>query len=86
MKPNPFFLKLAEREHEIDLRQSFVVGDHPSDAELGHAVGATAIYVLTGHGVKHRAEVQVPASVVADIGAAAELILKTNSSTFVDMG
>ena len=86
IKPNPFFLKLAEREHEIDLRRSFVVGDHPSDAELGHAVGAKAIYVLTGHGVKHRAEVQVSASVVVDIGAAAELILKTNSSTFVDMG
>jgi phosphoglycolate phosphatase-like HAD superfamily hydrolase len=86
MKPKPYFLKLAERDHGIDLRRSFVIGDHPSDAEFGHAVGATAIYVLTGHGMKHRVELQVPASVVADIGAAAELILGTNGSAFVDRG
>jgi histidinol-phosphate phosphatase family protein len=84
MKPKPYFLKLAEQDHEIDLRRSFVVGDHPSDAQLAHAVGAKAIYVLTGHGVKHRAELQVPASVVADIGEAAELILGTNGSAFVE--
>jgi len=84
MKPKPFFLKVAERDHNIDLGRSFVVGDHPSDAELGHAVGAKAIFVLTGHGVKHLAELQVPASVVADIGAAAELILEMNRSAFVD--
>jgi len=61
-----------------------VVGDHPSDAEFGHTVGAKAIYVLTGHGVKHRAELRVPASVVADIAAAAELIRESNGSAFVD--
>jgi histidinol-phosphate phosphatase family protein len=80
MKPKPHFLRLAERDHEIDLRRSFVVGDHPSDVELAHAVGAKAIYVLTGHGVKHRGEIQTPAAVVADIGAAVELILGTNTS------
>jgi histidinol-phosphate phosphatase family protein len=86
MKPKPYFLKLAERVHEIDLGRSFVVGDHPSDAELGHGAGAKSIYVLTGHGVKHRSDLQVPASIVADIGAAAELILGTNGSAFVDRG
>jgi histidinol-phosphate phosphatase family protein len=75
MKPKPYFLKLAEREHNIDLPRSFVVGDHPSDIELAHAVGAKGIYVLTGHGVKHRAQLQVPGTVVDDIGAAADLIL-----------
>jgi hypothetical protein len=53
--------------------------------ELGQAAGAKPIYVLTGHGVKHRAELQVPASVVADIGAAAELILKTSRSAYLDI-
>jgi len=75
MKPNPYFLKLAERDHQIDLKRSFVIGDHPSDVELAHAVGAKGIYVLTGHGLKHQQELGVPAAVVADIGAAAELIL-----------
>jgi histidinol-phosphate phosphatase family protein len=84
MKPKPYFLELAERDHGIDLKRSFVVGDHPSDAEFGHTVGAKAIYVLTGHGVKHRAELRVPACVVADIGAAAELILESNGPAMVD--
>lgn len=79
MKPQPYFLRVAEREHEIDLARSFVVGDHPSDMELAHAVGARGIYVLTGHGLKHRAGLQVPATVVADIAAAADVILETRA-------
>ncbi|OFW12344.1 MAG: hypothetical protein A3H29_18645 [Acidobacteria bacterium RIFCSPLOWO2_02_FULL_67_21] len=79
MKPNPYFLRIAERDHEIDLTRSFVVGDHPSDVELAHGVGAMGIYVLTGHGAKHRTELQVPATVVADIGVAADLILRTHA-------
>jgi D-glycero-D-manno-heptose 1,7-bisphosphate phosphatase len=75
MKPKPYFLKLAEHDYGIDLRRSFVIGDHPSDIELGHAVGAKGIYVLTGHGAKHRVELCVGTTVVADIGAAAETIL-----------
>ena len=75
MKPKPYSLKLAEREHKIDLGRSFVIGDHPSDIELAHAVGAKGIYVLTGHGVKHREELRVPETVVGDIGAAADVIL-----------
>jgi D-glycero-D-manno-heptose 1,7-bisphosphate phosphatase len=79
MKPNPYFLRIAERDHGIDLAQSFVVGDHPSDVVLAHAVGAKGIYVLTGHGAKHRRELQVPATLVDDIGAAAEVILTTRA-------
>jgi histidinol-phosphate phosphatase family protein len=84
IKPKPYFLKLAERDHGIDLSRSFVIGDHPSDVELAHAVGANAIYVLTGHGAKHQAELQVPAGVVADIAAAAELILGANGLACVE--
>jgi len=79
MKPSSYFLRVAERDHEIDLTRSFVVGDHPSDVELAHAVGAKGIYVLTGHGMKHRAELQVPGVVVADIEAAADVILGTHA-------
>ncbi len=80
MKPNPYFLRLAERDHGIDLTRSFVIGDHPSDIELAQAVGATGIYVLTGHGMKHREELQFPATVVADIGVAVDVILSTHNS------
>jgi len=81
MKPSPYFLRIAVDEHEIDLARSFVVGDHPSDVELAHAVGAKGIYVLTGHGHKHRAELQVPSMVVADIAAAVEAILETHNAS-----
>lgn len=80
MKPSPHFLRIAANEYEIDLARSFVVGDHPSDVELAHAVGARGIYVLTGHGRKHRAELQGPSIVVADIGAAAAAILEGHES------
>lgn len=86
MKPKPYFLRVAEREHEIDLARSFVVGDHPSDIELAHAVGARGIYVLTGHGLKHRAELKVPATVVADIEAAADVILETRAAGISQLG
>lgn len=79
IKPKPYFLKRAEIDHEIELRRSFVVGDHPSDVELAHAVGATGIYVLTGHGARYRGELQPPGEVVADIGAAVELILAADT-------
>jgi len=56
IKPKPHFLYVAEREHGIDLKRSFTIGDHPHDAELALSVGATGIYVLTGHGQKHVGE------------------------------
>lgn len=74
VKPNPYFLLKAARDHGIDLRRSFVVGDHPSDVELAANVSARAIYVLSGHGHRHRSELAVPCTVVRDIGAAADAI------------
>lgn len=56
IKPKPRFLRVAEQEHGIDLSRSFTVGDHPHDAELARSVGATGVYVLTGHGLRHLGE------------------------------
>jgi len=56
IKPKPHFLEVAAREHGIDLGRSFTVGDHPHDAELATSVGATGVYVLTGHGLRHLGE------------------------------
>ncbi len=44
----------ATKEFNIDLQRSYVIGDHLSDALLGVNSGARGIYVLTGHGMKHR--------------------------------
>jgi histidinol-phosphate phosphatase family protein len=76
IKPKPFFLRQAEREHGIDLTRSFVVGDHPHDVELAANAGARGIYVLSGHGAKHRLELAVPCVIVPGIREAAGYILQ----------
>ena len=76
IKPNPRFLLQAAEVHAIDLRRSFVVGDHPHDVELARRAGAKGIYVCTGHGEKHRAALPVGEIVVPDIATAVEWILQ----------
>ncbi len=74
-KPSPYFLGKAEEDFRLDLRRSFVVGDHPHDVELAKNAGATGIYVLTGHGRKHREGIPADAIVVQGIGEATGQIL-----------
>jgi D-glycero-D-manno-heptose 1,7-bisphosphate phosphatase len=49
-KPGVELVERAAAELGFDPARSFVVGDHASDVELGHRMGATTILVLTGHG------------------------------------
>ena len=50
-KPHPGMLQQGEQEFGIDLARSFVVGDRIVDVQVGIAVGATPILVLTGYGI-----------------------------------
>ncbi len=52
-KPNPFFINKAKKEYLIDIHNSYVIGDHPSDIELAIKSNARGIYLLSGHGGKH---------------------------------
>jgi D-glycero-D-manno-heptose 1,7-bisphosphate phosphatase len=80
-KPKPGMLERAAREHCLDLRQSFVVGDRHGDIELAHRVGARAILVRTGYG---EGEIQwhsakwtaAPHFIADDLADAAEWILR----------
>jgi len=49
-KPKPGMLDRAAREHALDLKRSFVVGDRSADIELAHNAGARGILVRTGYG------------------------------------
>lgn len=49
-KPRPGMLVRASADHDIDLSQSFVVGDKYSDVRLAHEAGARAVLVRTGYG------------------------------------
>lgn len=49
-KPKPGMLKHAEIDFDLDLKESFMIGDKRSDILAGHAAGCKTILVLTGHG------------------------------------
>lgn len=75
IKPKPYFLRKAESVFGVDLSRSFVIGDHPHDIDFAASVGATGIYVLSGHGGKHRKETTADTIITDGIKGAAEYIL-----------
>ncbi len=79
-KPNPFFIQEAEKKHNIDIKKSFVIGDHPSDVEFAVSAGATGIYVLTGHGEKHLSELKHRQLIFDSLKEAAEWILNEKNN------
>jgi len=74
-KPKPYFLEVAAEQYGLELSRSISIGDHPADADLGLNAGGLGLYVLTGHGAKHRSEIATGTRVFADLGAAADWIL-----------
>lgn len=77
-KPKLKFIKKAEEEFKIDVKNSFVIGDHPSDIRLGKNANCKTIYLLTGHGEKHKEEVNdiKPNFIANNLLEAAKWILK----------
>jgi D-glycero-D-manno-heptose 1,7-bisphosphate phosphatase len=80
-KPKPGMLERAAREHGLDLRRSFVVGDRYGDIELAHRVGSRAILVRTGYGEGeiqwHSAKWPAPPDFIAEnLADAADWILR----------
>lgn len=82
-KPSPQFLFDARDEFDLDLAQSFFIGDKLSDLECGWNAGVKkSILVRTGYGAeleRDEPEKISRAIVVDDLGAAANWILKNNS-------
>lgn len=81
-KPGIALLESAAREHGLDLRRSFVVGDRDADIEMAHRAGARSILVLTGYGrgeyEYHRADwPRQPDFVAEDLAQAVDMILTT---------
>lgn len=76
-KPKTKFLKEAEKEFNIDLKKSFVIGDRKSDFEMGRNAGCKTIHVLTGNGINDKNEVS-PDYLAKDLLDAAKWILKND--------
>jgi D-sedoheptulose 7-phosphate isomerase len=74
-KPETGLAERAARELGFELGESFVIGDKPSDIEMGRRAGATTILVRTGYGRQHEAAGDAYADLVAeDLADAARLI------------
>ena len=65
-KPKPGMLIRAEKELNIDLKQSFIVGDKLSDIEAGERAGCITVMVRTGHGVEELKSNQIECDYIAD--------------------
>ena len=78
-KPNTGMLVAAAWEHDLDLSQSFMVGDKATDIDLAHNAGCTGILVQTGFGdrvLQGDYQHSIHADFVApDLAAAIEWIL-----------
>jgi D-glycero-D-manno-heptose 1,7-bisphosphate phosphatase len=77
-KPNTGMLVAAAWEHDLDLNQSFMVGDKATDIDMAHNAGCTGILVQTGFGdrvlsgaYQHHTQ---PDYIAADLAAAVEWI------------
>ena len=71
-KPKPGMLLRAARELNIDLSQSWMVGDRWRDVDCGHAAGCRTVFIDRGYAEELR---QKPDFSAGNLAAAADIIL-----------
>ena len=57
-KPNTKYINEIIREYNVDIKSSWMIGDHPSDIQFGINGGCKTIFLTTGHGDKHLHELE----------------------------
>jgi D-glycero-D-manno-heptose 1,7-bisphosphate phosphatase len=72
-KPQPGMLLEAAREIELDLKESFMVGDRASDVEAGAAAGCRTVFIDLGYTAEQPPE--RPDKIVGSLCEAADWIL-----------
>lgn len=75
-KPKTFFIKQAEKEFNINLSQSFVIGDKTADIKTGVDSGCKTVLVLTGKAGKDNTYDSKPDFVAKDLYNSTKFILK----------
>ena len=78
IKPKPTFLRRAAEELGLSLAHSYTIGDHPHDVIFASNVGATGLYLLTGHGEKHRSDLSPDTPVYPTLLGAARWIVENS--------
>jgi len=72
-KPRPGMLLEAAATHDIDLAQSFMIGDRWRDIDAGAAAGCRTVWIDRGY--RERAPEHIPDARVDSLRAAAEWIV-----------
>lgn len=76
-KPAPGMILRAAKEHGIDLKKSFFIGDSTRDVLAGNRAKVTMILVRTGHGGKDQWQFKGKADfTVRDLAAAVKVVKK----------
>ena len=73
-KPNPGMLFQAAQDLNIDLTQSVLIGDNPSDIQAAKAAGLSEAVLVQSDGTKPLTECTVPHLQAKDLLAAAKLL------------
>lgn len=66
-KPSPYFVEHAARYHQVDLGQSWFVGDADTDVECGRRAGCRTALIDYEHSQHRRSGAQRPDLVCADL-------------------
>lgn len=72
-KPKPGLIEQMQNKYCLTLSDTFYIGDSAADIALAQSVGAKPMLVLTGNGLKHCHEFEVPQ--FSDLATAVEAIL-----------
>ncbi len=75
-KPNAGMARAAARSLGLDLTQCFVVGDRPTDVEMAHKIGATAIYLGSEQLPQHVGDETIDIQFFRSLGDAATYIIE----------
>lgn len=79
-KPKPYFLQEAAREFDVDLSQSWMVGDQDSDLKCGRAAGCK-VALIEHHGSAHKRGSVEPDLRVRDLTELANALIPTSSAS-----
>jgi D-glycero-D-manno-heptose 1,7-bisphosphate phosphatase len=83
-KPGLKMIRDAQRDLDVNIPNSWIVGDKKIDVETGHAAGMATCLVLTGYGRSHQDVLEQDPDVLAvDLGEAANEILRLAASKII---
>lgn len=80
-KPAPGLILRAAREHGVDLKRSWFIGDILDDVEAAHLAGCRAALIDNGNETEwKRSPLRWPEIVAADVAEAARLIIRNHEA------